>query len=245
MSPRCRSLGPCGSSPSSRHIGEVPSQHPPDWWKTSGPWAASRRVITSSAAGVAVTGRVMFLEEPHRVLVVADQQTLRLRVVVEHHAMVLTADARVLVAAERGVGWVLVVAVGPHAAGLDRASHPERAAAVPRPHSGAEPVRRVVGDLERLGLVSERRHREHRAEDLLLEDPHLVVALQHSRLVVVAVLELGRDRWATAADQDLGALIAPDLDVALDLLELRHGHLRAHHCRQVERIALLDRADAL
>ena len=37
---------------------------------------------------------------------------------------------------------------------------------------------RVVGDLERLGLVLERRDREHRAEDLLLEDPHRVVPLK-------------------------------------------------------------------
>ena len=26
-----------------RQIGEVPSQHPPDWKNMSGPWAASRR----------------------------------------------------------------------------------------------------------------------------------------------------------------------------------------------------------
>ena len=90
------------------------------------------------------------LKEPHRVLVVADQQALGLRVVLEHHPVVLAADAGALVAAERGVRRVLVVAVGPHAPGLDRAAHPERAAAVTRPHAGAEPVQRVVGDLERL-----------------------------------------------------------------------------------------------
>jgi hypothetical protein len=34
-------------------IGEVPSQHPPDRKNISGPWAASRRRIASSAAAVA------------------------------------------------------------------------------------------------------------------------------------------------------------------------------------------------
>ena len=140
--------------------------------------------------------------------------------------MVLAADAGGLVAAERGVGRVLVVAVGPHAAGLDRAAHPVGPVGVARPDAGAEAVERVVGDLERLGVVGERGHREHRAEDLLLEDPHLVVALEDGRLEVVAAVQLAAELGAVAADQQLGALLQPDLAVALDLLELRRRDLR-------------------
>src|SRR5579875_4045034 len=67
-------------------------------------------------------------EQAGRLGVVAHEQALGLRVVVEHHPVVLPADARGLVAAERGMGGVLVVTVGPHAAGLDRTSHAEGAA---------------------------------------------------------------------------------------------------------------------
>ena len=81
------------------------------------------------------------LEEPEGLGVVADQQALGLRVVVEHHAVVLAPHAGRLVAAERGVGRVLVVAVGPHATGLDCAPHAEGAELLiggERAHLGGE-----------------------------------------------------------------------------------------------------------
>ena len=87
------------------------------------------------------------LEEPELVRVVADQQVLGLLVVVEHHLVVLPADAGGLVAAEgraRGVG---VVAVRPHPAGLDRPPRAVGRVGVPGPHAGTEAVQRVVGDL--------------------------------------------------------------------------------------------------
>ena len=62
-------------------------------------------------------------EEPELLRAVADEQILGLLVVVEHHLVILAADARLLVAAERRVRRVGVVAVGPHAAGLDGAAH--------------------------------------------------------------------------------------------------------------------------
>src|SRR5581483_4648200 len=123
---------------------------PPDWWNASGPRAARRRSITSTASGVAVTSGVIGLEEAHWVGVVAHQQALGLRVVVEHHAVVLASHARGLVAAEGGMRRVVVVAVRPHTAGLDRTTHPERATAVKGPDAGAEPVQGVVRDRERL-----------------------------------------------------------------------------------------------
>src|SRR3546814_20970321 len=58
---------------------------------------------------------------------------------------------------------------------------PVRRVDVARPDPGAQPVQGVVGDLERVGVVVEARHRAARAEDLLLEDPHLVVALEDRR----------------------------------------------------------------
>src|SRR5699024_11883561 len=58
-------------------------------------------------------------EEALRPLRVGDEQVLGLLVVVEHHAVVLAAEAGLLVAAERRVRRVLVVGVGPHAPGRD------------------------------------------------------------------------------------------------------------------------------
>ena len=87
--------------------------------------------------------------------------------------------------------------------------------------------------------------RDDRPEDLLLEDAHVVRALEHGRLVVVAVGQLTVEHVALAADQDLGALLAADLHVALDLLELRGRDLRSDHRGRVQRAALRDRLDPL
>ena len=159
--------------------------------------------------------------------------------------MVLPSDARDLVAAEGCVGRVEVVAVRPHPARLDRASHAVRLGDVARPDAGTEPVHRVVRDAQRLGLVLERRHGEHGAEDLLLEDPHVVAALEDGRLEVVAALQLAAEVRRLPADQELGTLVAADLHVALDLLELRGRDLRADLRRRVEWMTLLDRGDPL
>src|SRR5690242_17480533 len=132
-------------------------------------------------------------EQAERLVAVADEEVLGLAVVVEHHSVVLAADAGDLVTAERRARRVLVVAVRPHPAGLDAAAHPVRAAAVPGPDARAQPVQGVVRDRQRLGLVLERRDGQYRAEDLLLEDTHRVVTAQNGRLEVVAVLELPGD----------------------------------------------------
>ena len=134
------------------------------------------------------------LEEAQRLGRVGHEQVLGLLVVREHHLVVLAADARALVAAEGGVGRVEVVAVGPDAAGLDAAPHPVGGVAVAGPDAGAEPVERVVGDVERLGLVLERGHRHDRTEDLLLEDPHLVVPLEDGGLHVVAAGQVAAEQ---------------------------------------------------
>jgi hypothetical protein len=56
----------------------------------------------------------------------------------------------------------------------------------------------------------ELRHRQHRTEDLLLEDAHLVVAFGDGRLHVVAVGKLAADvAAALAAGQHLGAFLTP------------------------------------
>src|SRR5450759_3259531 len=67
-------------------------------------------------------GHHMPLEEAERLGAVADQQVLRLAVMVEHHPVVLPAHAGDLVTTERRPCRIRVVAVRPDTAGLDLAA---------------------------------------------------------------------------------------------------------------------------
>src|SRR5665213_2218529 len=124
-------MSPTTNSPMGKHIGVLPAQQPPDWTNITGPpLEARRRLIASRAAGVAVmragtaeSDISNVSEQPEWLGAVADEEVLRLAVVVEHHRVVLPADTGDLVAAEGRACRVLVVAVGPHAAGLDLAAH--------------------------------------------------------------------------------------------------------------------------
>ncbi|CAM2147310.1 hypothetical protein PT2222_10131 [Paraburkholderia tropica] len=184
-------------------------------------------------------------EETQRLVAIADEQVLRLLIVIEHHLVVLAADARLLVAAERRVRRIRVIAVRPHAPGLDLAAEAICARAVTRPHARAEAVERVVGDLQRFLFGLERGHRNDRPEDLFLEDAHLVVAAEHGRLHVIARAEFAGQRVAFAANQALRAFLLAEVDVREDLLQLFLRCLRADHRLRVERMALLDRRHAL
>ncbi|OTF70582.1 hypothetical protein BLA29_015504, partial [Euroglyphus maynei] len=73
-------------------------------------------------------------------------------------------DAGVLVAAERGVRRVQVVAVGPHASGLDGAAHAIGAVDVAGPQPGAEAELGVVGQRQGFGLILEGGDANHRPE---------------------------------------------------------------------------------
>src|SRR5436853_234929 len=58
-------------------------------------------------------------EEPELLRAVADQHVLGLLVVIEHHLVGFAADTGLLVSAERRMGRIGVIAIGPDAAGLD------------------------------------------------------------------------------------------------------------------------------
>src|SRR5690554_7499433 len=63
------------------------------------------------------------LEEAQRAGAIADQQVFGLLVVVQNHLVGFATHAGLLVTTEGGVRRVQMVAVGPHAAGLDAAAH--------------------------------------------------------------------------------------------------------------------------
>src|SRR5271165_126668 len=251
------------NSATGKHIGEEPSQQPPDWWNSTGPWSATISARSCSASGVAVTlsamessqgGRRRGEEAPrHRfrseeaelLRAIADQHVLRLLVVVEHHLVVLSPDAGLLVAAERRVRRIGVVTVGPDAARLDRAAEAVAAIDVAAPHTSAEAVQRVIGYRERFFVRLERRHRNDRAEDFFLENAHPVVPLEHGRLYVVSAGQFPGQAVALAADQDFGAFLLADVDVGENLLQLLGRSLSANHHCGIERVALNNRIDAL
>src|SRR5690348_11298649 len=79
-------------------------------------------------------------EEAELFRTVADQHVLRLLVVIEHHLVSLAANTGLLVAAERRMRGIGVVAIGPHAPSLDRAAEAVAAIGVAAPHAGAKAV---------------------------------------------------------------------------------------------------------
>ena len=132
----------------------------------------------------------------------------------------LASDARLLEAAEgrRGVGRAPDVHV--HLAGAQQRGELVRRADVAGPDAGGEPIVRVVralGDLlQRLVW-----HRDqHRAKDLLARNLHVVAdAGEQRRLDEIAA---GRSavRMRVSAHHELGAVLAPPLDVSGDAPEL-------------------------
>src|SRR5947207_4836976 len=98
-------------------------------------------------------------EEAELLGAVADQHVLGLLVVVEHHLVGFAADPRLLVAAERRMCGIGVIAVGPDAARLDGAAEAVKPVGIAAPDTRAQAVQRVVGDRQCLVIVLEGRHR--------------------------------------------------------------------------------------
>src|SRR5208282_2612925 len=61
-------------------------------------------------------------EEAQCIRAIADEQVLRLLVVIQDHLMCFAAEARLLVAAERRMSRIHMIAVRPHATRLDLAA---------------------------------------------------------------------------------------------------------------------------
>src|SRR5689334_23007606 len=93
-------------------------------------------------------------------------------------AAALTAEAGLLVAAERGARVEAVVRVRPHDSGAEALRHPENPRPLLGPDAGAEAVGRVVRLLDRFLRRAERQDRKDGPEDLLLRD---AVALRDVR----------------------------------------------------------------
>ena len=127
----------------------------------------------------------------------------------------LHAAERQLDAAAHAVG------VDEDLAGVDAVGDAVRAAEVARPDAGDEPVLGEVGQRDGVAVVVEGQRRQHRAEDLLLEDVHLRLDVGDERRLQVQALGV------LAAD----AIVAPWLSALASMprgaLELALGDQRA------------------
>ncbi len=118
---------------------------------------------------------------------------LQLGVRVQPERAAVATDAAVLRATERRL-LVALHGVDPHVAGPQPPRHPHRAAGVLAEHVVVEAELGVVGDRDRLLLLVEGNHDDHRTEDLLLDDLHVGPAVRDQRrLEVPALLQVRRD----------------------------------------------------
>src|SRR5437899_8088867 len=123
------------------------------------------------------------------------------------------ADARELVAAERRVG-IQRAAVDLHRPRAHGVRDAQPARRVAGPHVAVEPVVGLVGERDGLRLVAEGDRGDHRAEDLLARDRHVVARVgEERRLDVIPARQVRRP--ATAAGERR-PLLAAARDEALD-----------------------------
>ena len=102
---------------------------------------------------------------------------------------------------------------------------------------GAERVARGVGDRDRLVLVGERDHRQHRPEDLVLGEPARRIDVgEHRRRDEVAGGERPLESSA-ARDQPPGPSTPRVVDHAEDAVGTRLGDDRTHEAWRIERVA--------
>ena len=139
-----------------------------------------RRLAAHPAAGARDHAHLAVQTSRHSALR-REEDVLDLGVAVERVHPELAAEARLLEAAERRRDAHGRVRVDAEDAGLDRARDAERPRAVARPDRAGEPVRRVVREPDRVGLVVERDQRGDRPEDLLARDAVVVRRLDERR----------------------------------------------------------------
>ena len=88
---------------------------------------------------------------------------------------------------------------------------------VTSPDGSGQAVKRVVGPANEIGLVTEFEHGQHRPEDLIGDDLHVVLDIGKDR----GLDEIALVSHSIAADQAIRTFLAANLDVRHDLVILR------------------------
>src|SRR5699024_2411307 len=173
-----------------------------------------------------------------------DQHVLYFLVVRHHHQVVLTAQARLRVAAECGVSWVDVVVVDPHTTCLNVTARAVCGVLATGPHAAAKAEVGVIRNLDGFVVFLEGCHGKDWAEDLVAGDLHVIGAGEDGWLNVVTVFQT-INLVDTTTDKGFCTFCWADLQVGLDLVHLLHGSLRTHHGFSIQWVANLDGLHAL
>ena len=107
-----------------------------------------------------------------------------------------------------------------------------------------KPVDHVVGDFESVLEIVARNHTDHGAEDFLLRDAHLRVAVGEDGGFVEPAARIGAAFQPVTAGDELGSFVDADLDVFHHGLKLRLVDAGSHFGGGVETVADLQRFGA-
>src|SRR5262245_43458174 len=176
----------------------------------------------------------------HREAGAVREDLLDLEEVVQPVVAELAPHAALLVSAPDPFHGLGVVVPNPDRARANPPGDAHGARVVGAPHAGDQAKVHRVRQLDRLGLVAERRHGDDGTEDLFLAEPGRVVdAVEDCGLDVVAVVVAGAGKFVAAGDQP-EPLVHAVLDVLLDHALLDRGDQRPHVGGRFRRMPDLD-----
>src|SRR5690349_3661632 len=97
-----------------------------------------------------------------------------------------------------------MVGVDPDTSSLDSTGGAVGCVQIARPYASGEAVAGIIGDAHGIIKILEAGDRNHRAENLLAENPHGVIAFKDGWLDIIAIVKLATGFHAFAAGAQLG-----------------------------------------
>ncbi len=135
-----------------------------------------------------------------------------------------------------------VFGVQPYHSGFERVGNPKRAAHVFGPDIARQTILNVVGNLDGIGLILERYHRQKRAEHFFLSDAHVGARTCHERRL--NIMSAARSIMSSAADGNRCTVFLRDLEIGTDFGEMTFVNQRPDFSAGIKRMTDLERFDA-
>src|SRR6202453_735104 len=158
--------------------------------------ACNRRAVNARelGPGISVFSRMLDMSiPPNRLFVQIDIDLLGLEILVNTMYPQFPAEARLLKPAPRRFHTRRLHVIHPHHTSADGLNHAHGAIDIPRPDSRSQSERSVVGNLQRLALVLEWNHADHRAKYLFPRNPRRVIHVVKDRRL--NVITAGQRSW--------------------------------------------------
>src|SRR5271155_1612015 len=153
--------------------------------------------------GISVFSRMLAMSIPsNRLFVQIDINLLGLEILVNAMDPQLPAEARLLKASPRRFYARRLHMINPHHTSADGLNHAHGTIDIARPDGCGQSERGVVGNLERLALVLEWDHADHRAKDLFPRNPRRVIDVVIDRRL--DIITAGQRSRPAAAQRQLG-----------------------------------------